>query len=130
MNTVVLFLFLCIISFSAVQCSIEKEQEAYHYECVAQTGVDQLIIMKAMGGNFIDDSKFKSYLLCFGKKMGVHNNAGDIQRDVMRTRLMEMVPEEAIVDKMMECAVNIGTPEDTAFEGCKCLYAIKQQLVN
>nr|AUF72955.1 odorant-binding protein [Anoplophora chinensis] len=123
-------LCLCVIFFSAVQGFSKEQREATHKECLAQTGADEETVLKAMDGEFADDPKFKSYLLCFGKKEGFHNDAGELQKDFMRAKLLELFGDDATVDEMMKCAVEKATPEETAFEGCKCMYAFKNKFVD
>lgn len=86
--------------------------------------------MKAMDGEFTDDPKFKAYLLCFGKKMGFHTDAGGFQMDVIKAKLSSMVADQSLVDKILECAVEKGSPEDTAFEAAKCMHAVKHELMS
>nr|QUP79500.1 odorant binding protein 7 [Monochamus saltuarius] len=129
MKAVVTVLCLCAIFFSAVQGYSKEKMEAFHKECVAETGVDEEMAFKAMDGVFADDPKFKSFLLCFGKKAGFHNDAGELLTDVVRAKLLEMFSDEAVVNEMMKCSVEKATPEETAFEACKCMYAFKDKFV-
>jgi hypothetical protein len=102
----------------------QKEKiKAYHKECSAQSGVDQELISKARKGDFTDDPKLKEHLFCFSKKAGFQNDAGDIQKDVLKTKLNAELKDEAATDKLIEkCAVKKATPQETAFDTIKCYY--------
>lgn len=108
----------------------KEEKEAFHKECVAESGVSEDTVKKAMtDGEFVDEPKFKAHLLCFGKKVGFQNDAGELQKDVIKAKLSTVVSDEAVVEKMIECAVQKSTPEDTAFETAKCMHAFKKEIV-
>ncbi|KAH0819362.1 hypothetical protein MTP99_000182 [Tenebrio molitor] len=122
MKVFVVFVFAVV----AVQALTDEQKEkikAYHKECSAQSGVDQELISKARKGDFADDPKLKEHLFCFSKKAGFQNDAGDIQKDVLKTKLNAELKDEAATDKLIEkCAVKKATPQETAFDTIKCYY--------
>lgn len=100
---------------------------AIHAECSSNTGVAEETVMKAMNGDFSDDPKLKQYLLCSGKKMGLINEAGEIQRNFVRATLMTMISDEAKVEEIIaKCAVKMSAPEETAYEASKCMHSVKR----
>ncbi|KAJ8955677.1 hypothetical protein NQ318_008548 [Aromia moschata] len=102
----------------------QKEKlSGHHKACLAETGVDSDLVTKARKGEFSEDPKLKEHIFCVAKKIGFVNDAGDFQKDVMKTKISAVLGDEALAEKYIaECAVSKGTPQETAFQAIKCYY--------
>lgn len=106
---------------------LSDEQKAklknYHLECIKETGVNPDLVTKARNGEFADDEKFKNHLFCVSKKVGFQNEAGDIQEDVIRTKLNAEIKDLDITNKLIaKCALKKATPAQTAYDTIVCYY--------
>ncbi|KAJ8932131.1 hypothetical protein NQ314_014912 [Rhamnusium bicolor] len=100
-----------------------QKLKSYHRDCVAETGVDNELVTKARKGEFSDDQKLKDHLFCVAKKIGIMNDAGEIQKEILKTKLGAAINDEAAAQKLIEeCAIQKGTPGETAFETVQCYY--------
>lgn len=87
-----------------------------------ETGISMELVQKMKSGELIDDPKVKAQLLCFSKKIGLQNDAGELQPDVIKAKLMSVTQDEAKAQEVMDkCLVTKDTPEDSVFETVKCL---------
>nr|AIX97033.1 odorant-binding protein 18 [Monochamus alternatus] len=121
MNTI--SLLLCIIFISVAHSLTQEEKGSIHDECFLQTGVHEDNAAKALDDEFVDDPKLKLYILCFAKKVGLMNDSGEIQLDVLRVKLSGMISDEAKVEEMIaKCVVQKSTPEETIFEVSRCIH--------
>nr|UTN00832.1 odorant binding protein [Semanotus bifasciatus] len=124
---VTIFVYFTVLTVA--QC-LSPEQHAkltaIFIECSQTTGINEDQARAAVEAETTDDPKVKEHVLCFSKKIGFQNEAGDIQLDVMRQKIGEAVPDAAMVEEMIsKCAVQKATPEDTAFDTSVCLYKMK-----
>nr|CAH7746645.1 unnamed protein product [Callosobruchus chinensis] len=93
-------------------------------ECLSESGASKEIVEKTWTGEFDEtDEKLKDHMLCFNKKIGSMTEDGKIDEEAAKKLLGEILDDEgevtAIVDK---CAVDKGTPKDTAFQMSKCIH--------
>nr|AXO78395.1 odorant binding protein 17 [Xylotrechus quadripes] len=122
---------LCI--FGAVQAGIiTDEQKAkiieFGKQCLEETHADEALVRKAANGEYVDDPSLKKHLLCFTKKAGFQNEAGDIQIETVRMKLNAITKNEKMTDDLItKCAVKKDTPEDTAFETLKCFHELSPE---
>lgn len=75
---------------------------------------------KALTGEITETDIMKKHTLCVGKKLGIINEDGVIQTEVIREKFSEIVDN---VDEMVDkCVVDKGNAEDTAFAFAKCSF--------
>lgn len=92
-------------------------------ECLKETGVDEALTLKAQKGEYVDDPKLKKQIFCFNKKVGFQNEAGDLQVDFIKTKLMEVIADTKQADELIQqCNVKKGNGEETAFAVVKCFH--------
>lgn len=93
-------------------------------ECWSEFKVEEDSLNQAVMGKIPETDIMKKQVLCVAKVMGVMNGEGKFLLDKSREKT-----GIDFIDKMNEvvvkCAVDKGTPEDTAFSFVKC---IKQSL--
>ncbi|KAJ8955673.1 hypothetical protein NQ318_008542 [Aromia moschata] len=95
----------------------------YNKQCMEETNVANELILKAKAGEYSDDPLLKKQILCVNKKAGFQNDAGDLQIDFIKSKVNDIIKDEkTTADIVGQCAVNKGTPEDTAFEAVKCFH--------
>lgn len=94
-----------------------------HHECATETGVEEDVIKETLQGEFTEDEKLKKHILCVGQKLGFMNEGGELQTEVIKEKLGDVVDN---VDELLEkCVVDKGSPEETAFGFAKCTYEFK-----
>lgn len=94
-----------------------------HAECLKETGLDEAVALKAKQGEYVDDPKLKQQIFCFNKKAGFQNEAGDLQNDHIKAKLMELINDDKKADELIQkCNVKKETPEETAFAVVKCFH--------
>nr|USH46137.1 odorant binding protein 6 [Apriona germarii] len=111
----------------AVKAELTLEQlqklKTYREDCIKQTGVDSEIVENARRGNIVDNPKLQEHLFCMFKKIGFMDEAGRIQKDVLKKKLVDVIKEEELASKLIEvCATEASTPQLTAFENFKCFF--------
>lgn len=100
---------------------IKQKIAANAKECITETGVDTELIKQARQGTFSDDPILKTFAFCMSKKSGFQNEAGEVQTDVLRTKLSQVLNSPEKANELIEkCLKKEKTPEDTAFETYKC----------
>ncbi|KAJ8924164.1 hypothetical protein NQ315_006948 [Exocentrus adspersus] len=118
---------LCLAAVAIARANLTEEQieklKGYHKDCAGETGVDVELVTKARKGEFSEDAKFKDHLFCVAKKIGIMTADGDIQKDVLKTKLSSAINDEAAAEKLIEeCALKKDTPQETAFDTVQCYY--------
>lgn len=69
----------------------------------------------------MDDAKLKEHLLCFSKKIGFQNEAGELQPEVIKAKISGDVPAADLQKANEKCGTVKGaTPQQTAFNVLKC----------
>ncbi|CAG9764449.1 unnamed protein product [Ceutorhynchus assimilis] len=126
MNAIVIS-FVVVASLAFVNADLTDEQKAKIVAngklCVGETGVDTELIKQARNGKFVDDEKLKSFTFCMSKKHGFQNDAGEIQTEVVREKMTQVLGDADVVNKLIEtCLVPKESNEATAFETFKCYY--------
>lgn len=100
-----------------------QKLKTHREECIKQTGVDQEVVDNARKGNVVDNPKLQEHLLCMFKRIGFMDDAGKIQKDVLKKKLVDVIKEEELANKLIEvCATEAATPQLTAFENFKCFF--------
>nr|QUP79499.1 odorant binding protein 6 [Monochamus saltuarius] len=117
---------LVIISVCALVWAQESNLQAimkYHNECKAETNVDDSLVTGLLTGKFPDDPTLKQHMFCMSKKLGIQDEAGEIQKEAMQQKIGKVISDDAKIAELTEkCSVEQGSPEDTAFEMAKCIY--------
>nr|UTN00829.1 odorant binding protein [Semanotus bifasciatus] len=93
-----------------------------HMEC----GMAEQYSEKMFAGQLPDDEQFKKELLCVSKKMGMLDEAGNLQVQVMEEQFRRNIPDQSKVnDIVSNCFVQMSSPEETAYEATKCIFKIR-----
>nr|WJJ63272.1 odorant binding protein 14 [Pachyrhinus yasumatsui] len=116
-----------LFALTQVQSQTDKQKEllAQHYkQCLEISKVDQTILQKARIGEFANDPKLKEHILCVTRKIGFQNDAGELQREVIKRKLKEAVKgDEAKAKVLMEaCAIANPDPKAQAYNAFKCIW--------
>ncbi|XP_019866398.1 B2 protein-like [Aethina tumida] len=125
MKFFITFVALAVIGAKAASLSEEQKQKliSYHKECQAQSGVENLTIEDAKAGKYRDDPKAKEHLLCVSKKVGLQNEAGELQNDVITEKLTKLLGNAELAQSLVaKCATAQATPQDTAYSVLKCYH--------
>ncbi|CAH0551618.1 unnamed protein product [Brassicogethes aeneus] len=125
MKIVLAFLALAVISAQGATLTDAQKEKLleFHRECKESSGVEQIVIDDAKAGKYANDPKIKAHLFCVSKKIGLQNEAGEIQKDVMMAKLSALLNDQEIAKKMVElCAKPDSTPEETSYSVLKCYY--------
>lgn len=105
---------------------ITDEQRAklveHHKVCSGEVGVQDDVIEKLLDGVFTEDQTFKDYLLCVSKRIGFQNEAGEVQKDVIITKLRDSIEDSSKAEEYVEkCLVEEGNPADVVYKVVTCL---------
>lgn len=117
--------FQCLSLFQDLTPEVKQKLLDMHNACVAESGVSADLVKGAMTGNFPNDPTLKEDFYCMSKKIGIQNENGQLQTDTIASLVSKYVTDPTIADNVMKCAIEQGTPQDTAYEFAKCAYAFK-----
>nr|UTN00830.1 odorant binding protein [Semanotus bifasciatus] len=121
--------FLAIFALYGILVTAEclsPEELKYFREVNRECGMAEEVIDRALAGDFPDDQQFKNDIFCMFKKIGMQDDEGTLQIEAITEQIRRNVPEETKVnDILSKCLVQMGTPEETAYEACKCIHGIK-----
>ncbi|KAF5297528.1 hypothetical protein FQR65_LT09959 [Abscondita terminalis] len=93
----------------------------HNEECVKSTNVDTELITKARNGEFSSDDNLQKYYFCMFGKIGIINENGDVQVDVVRSLIPPEVTSELAEKVISECKDKKGADKyDTAREIYEC----------
>ncbi|XP_011139543.1 B1 protein [Harpegnathos saltator] len=96
------------VSFVAVLGQLTEEQKAklkdYKESCISETGVDRDVVKNAKEG-VIDENneKLACFATCLLKKTGVMKENGDIDIDVVRSKMPPGISQEDVDDLIQKC---------------------------
>ncbi|KAJ8924163.1 hypothetical protein NQ315_006947 [Exocentrus adspersus] len=100
-----------------------RKLKTHREECLKESGADPEVVSNARRGNAVDDPKLKEHLLCMFKRIGFLNDEGQLQKDVLKRKLVDVIKEEELADKLIaECVIQGETPQATAFNSFKCFF--------
>ncbi|XP_018565054.1 B2 protein [Anoplophora glabripennis] len=100
-----------------------KKLKDHRENCIKESGADPEVVAKARTGNIAEDPKLQEHLLCMFKRIGFMSEEGKIQRDVLRRKLVDVIKDEELADKLIgECVVEASTSQLTALESFKCFF--------
>lgn len=91
-------------------------------ECGEVSGLTHDDISNSFSGNHsdLDKEKAKKHLVCIAKKVHYLNEDGTLNAERIRQRALEHSANPAEVEKVVNCAVQKGTPEETVGHFFKC----------
>ena len=119
------FVAVCVIFFAVVVDALTEEQKErarlVSKECREKSGVSEDVVLKARQGQFADDEKLKEHLFCFAQKIGLVNEQGVVQPEVIKAKIAADVNPEVADKANAACsAVKAATPQQTVFDAFKC----------
>ncbi|KAL7027163.1 hypothetical protein ACKWTF_005324 [Chironomus riparius] len=100
-----------------------KKIHEYSKQCIEETGTTDEVSKKLINGDFsVRDEKAQCYVKCFFKKVGIMNEAGEPQSDVILEKLKKKkVDTEDVEGLVKECIGKKGENEcETAFNIYEC----------
>ncbi|KAF5302158.1 hypothetical protein FQR65_LT19120 [Abscondita terminalis] len=107
-----LFIATFLIVFVSIE-ALTPEQIAkmqnHNVECVQSTNVDTELITKARNGEFSSDENLQKYYFCMFSKIGIINENGDVQVDVVRSLIPPEVTAELAEKVISDCKDKKGT---------------------
>ncbi|KAK4885841.1 hypothetical protein RN001_002112 [Aquatica leii] len=123
LTTVLLFsLFAAIQALSSDEITKLK---GYYDDCVKSTNVNVELILKARKGEFSSDANLQKYFFCMFNKIGIINENGSVQIDVIRDKIPADVNKEDAEKIIAACKDKIGKDKyDTAREIYECYYTL------
>nr|UTN00828.1 odorant binding protein [Semanotus bifasciatus] len=93
-----------------------------HREC----GMAEENSQTMLDGEVPDGEQFRKDLLCVSKKVGMQDEAGNIQVQEMEDQFRRNIPDQSKVnDILSNCFVQMNSPEETAYEMTKCIHKIR-----
>ncbi|XP_063914063.1 B1 protein-like [Zophobas morio] len=82
---------------------------------------DEEIQRDRAAGNFVNNPKYKEYILCILKKEGLIKESGELETEVITSRFQAVGMTDDQWALIFNCSANQATPEDTAIEFVKCI---------
>ncbi|XP_018565059.1 uncharacterized protein LOC108906319 [Anoplophora glabripennis] len=127
MKVLAALIAVCVVA-SLVQAEliITEEQKSkligHHKVCSEQVSVQDDVIEKLLEGVFSEDQSFKNYLFCLSKRIGFQNEAGEVQKEVIITKLRDSIEDPSKAEEYTEkCLVKEGKPADVVYKVVTCL---------
>ncbi|XP_030764833.1 B2 protein-like [Sitophilus oryzae] len=116
--------FLLVIGFTLIQAQGEIRDEilTHSTHCVGETGADLALVEQARRGVFQDDPNLRSFAFCMSRRLGFQNEAGEIQRELIRERLASLLSADIADQLVKACLIEKATPEETAAAAYRCYY--------
>ncbi|KAJ8980116.1 hypothetical protein NQ317_010902 [Molorchus minor] len=100
-----------------------KKLATYRKECMAETGVKEEVVRSASRGVIADDPKLNEHLLCVFKKAGFSDGAGQIQKEVIKQKLTDVIRDADLAESLVNsCVLQMETPQLTSLESYRCFY--------
>ncbi|XP_070502493.1 general odorant-binding protein 56a-like [Chironomus tepperi] len=100
-----------------------KKIHEYSKQCVEETGTTEEVSKKLVNGDFsVRDEKAQCYVKCFFQKVGIMNEAGEPQSDVILEKLKKKkVDTEDVEGLVKDCVSRKGENDcETAFNIYEC----------
>nr|UTN00822.1 odorant binding protein [Semanotus bifasciatus] len=121
------FVLILCVSLAALANGLTEEQKerirGAYKSCQSDpaTSIDLELLKTTRDPSKVPN--FGAHSLCVTKKLDLQNENGDINKDTLKSRLAEVLTDEAKINKTVEdCAVQRATPEETAARLLKCLH--------
>ncbi|CAG9829120.1 unnamed protein product [Diabrotica balteata] len=132
MNTYCVISFLAVAFLSGIESLSEAEQAmmfSLHQKCLPISGATDEMAKQAMVGNFPEDPAFKEHVYCMSKGFGFFNENGEVNKIVVEAELQKRIADPALREEIKaKCLVMKETPQETAFQTAKCMFAYKDRL--
>ncbi|XP_063913912.1 B2 protein-like [Zophobas morio] len=118
--------FVILLLSTCVLAALSPEQiaklEPISKECRTESGMTAEEITKFRNTpQFEDSPKLRKHALCLYKKTGLISESGDMESEVVKSRLQAAGASAETIAKILNCAKK-DTPEETAFELAKCIF--------
>ena len=89
--------------------------------CISKTGVDKEKVKRMKDGIFADDDKLQEFLLCLMKHFGVFKADGNINVDLLASKLSSNLSQNERDDIVNNCfSIRADTDKETVFLLYKC----------
>nr|UTN00826.1 odorant binding protein [Semanotus bifasciatus] len=126
MKTFVAVLFVVALAAAKPLSDEAKEKmKAINEECAKDSGIEEGDLLKVLE-EAGDDSKVKEHMFCFQEKLGIINADGEIQKDVLKEKLVDFFDDDAKVEDIItKCAEEKDSPLETAFSLGSCIHQEK-----
>ncbi|XP_047365464.1 general odorant-binding protein 56d-like [Vespa velutina] len=104
MKFIVAFTFALIVGTLGLDDQQKAKLKEYKESCITESGVDPAIVENAKNGNVSEgDEKLSCFAACFVKKLGIFNSEGNINEEVLRSRLYDSLPEDKVEEIFQKC---------------------------
>ncbi|XP_072378398.1 B2 protein-like isoform X3 [Diabrotica undecimpunctata] len=132
MNTYYVISFLAVTFLSGIESLSEAEQAmmfSLHQKCLPISGATDEMAKQAMTGNFPEDPAFKEHVYCMSKGFGFFNENGEVNKIVVEAELHKRIADPVLREEIKaKCLLMKETPQETAFQTAKCMFAYKDKL--
>ncbi|XP_072378397.1 B2 protein-like isoform X2 [Diabrotica undecimpunctata] len=133
MNTYYVISFLAVTFLSGIESLSEAEQAmmfSLHQKCLPISGATDEMAKQAMTGNFPEDPAFKEHVYCMSKAYGFFKENGEINIGVVESELHKRIADPVLRTEIKaKCLVLKESPQETAFQATKCLFAYKENIM-
>nr|AQY18983.1 odorant-binding protein [Galeruca daurica] len=123
MRNLTALLIVAIVCFANAELTEEQREKLreHNKECSAESGVNPDVIkLIKEGGEFPDDEKLKTHVVCLAKKIGFMNDAGEVQPEVIREKIKAVLGDKALTEIMEACTGATEKDADTTFQKVQC----------
>ncbi|KAK2575296.1 hypothetical protein KPH14_008145 [Odynerus spinipes] len=104
MKFFVAFAFAFLVGALALTDEQKAKLKAYKESCVTETGVDPVVVENAKNGNIVEgDEKLACFAACIMKKIGVLSPEGNIDEEVLRSKVPDDIPKEQVDEVFEKC---------------------------
>lgn len=94
-----------------------------HQQCRSQSGISDAVISNVLRGDFTYSPELGTHLHCMSRRLGIQDESGRINRNVLRQRLAVAISDQNTIDNLVnQCAVEQATPEMTAVQASECFF--------
>ncbi|CAG9829121.1 unnamed protein product [Diabrotica balteata] len=133
MNTCCVIFFLAVALLGGIESVSDADKDMVrqlHEKCLPISGATQEMVNQAMTGNFPEDSAFKDHVYCMTKAYGFFKENGQIDIGVVESELHKRIADPVLRTEIKaKCLVLKETPQETAFQATKCLFAYKENIM-
>ncbi|KAF2881150.1 hypothetical protein ILUMI_25024 [Ignelater luminosus] len=105
-----LYILLCVVTLTAAAKTAtltpeqgEKLREVYK-TCVESSHVDTALVAKARNGDFTEDGHLDDFFTCMFTSVGFINDEGQLQKDVIRSKVPADISKEDVDKVFAACA--------------------------
>ncbi|XP_031346040.1 uncharacterized protein LOC116172865 [Photinus pyralis] len=123
------FIFLCLVAVSKQQGvkdlnpALLDKIESITDDCLTESKAKEDEVIKMLdNGEFSGSQELKCFLKCIYVKLGVMNDAGEVQENGIKSQIppgFDQGKASALIEKCRE--IHAGDPCETAFDVGKCI---------